>query len=282
MFAAETPAARQTRNKNTVSLFILPPRVLSEHALGGHHALNAGVDGRGFIQRPGKTFEDRLKGMVDFPGTDEVNVEIKSALVHQSLEKFPEKTGLLFSCIGGPISRLVGLDNEALSRNESSNINGVFDDGISATVDGSEMLAGSAEFLALHGIKVNAKRDARDSDESNGVLYVSIDGKLAARYYIKYRPDRDFVRMVNMLGDIGVAVGIRTGNPSVNSDIIAKRCPEMRYKVYTIKSRTAVMEDIDSDRETTESGLYAKNKAVFLSAPLAAVKGLKKIYRNDR
>jgi len=192
------------------------------------------------------------------------------------------KTRLMFSCIGGPIKRLVESPFEDIPEDCTVSINSVLDDGVSAYVDGSMMLAGSAQFLELHGVNVKESRDSRDSDASNRVLYVSIDGVLAARYYIKYRSDKDFVRMVNKLGEKGVAVGIRTRNPGVNSDIIAEYCPEMKYKVYTVKSWTEDSEDAVSSRDTTESGLYAKGKAVFLSKPLVAVKVLKSIYRTDR
>lgn len=191
------------------------------------------------------------------------------------------KTGLLFSVIGGPISRLVELPRERDVMAEVR-INGVFDDGISATVDGDEMMAGSARFLSLHGISLPSDRDERDSDRSNEVLYISIGGAVAARYYIKYRPDRDFVKVLNRLGDGGVAVGIRTRNPGVNADIIARRCPDLKYRVYTIKSSSRGEDDLSSRRANTESGLFARGKAIYLAYPLLAAKKIRRIYRADR
>jgi hypothetical protein len=191
------------------------------------------------------------------------------------------KTGLMFSQIGGPISRTVRLD-EREYRYGDVEITGIFDDGIMATVDGSEMLAGSARFLELYGVPVSASSDEKDVDPTNGILYVSIDGRLAARYYIKYRPERDFVRMVNILGEMGVSVGVRTHNPAINTDVIAARCPELRYKVYAVKTGSGEKDDLISEREETHSGICGNGRAVSLSAPFIAAKRLKKIYSLDK
>jgi hypothetical protein len=114
------------------------------------------------------------------------------------------------------------------------------------------------------------------------VLYVSIDGRLAARFYINYRPDKDFVKAVNMLGDMGVAVGVRSHNPAINSDTIAARCPMLRYKVYAIKTGSGEEDDLSSKRETTESGICANRKAACLSIPFIAARRIKKIYEVDK
>ena len=191
-------------------------------------------------------------------------------------------TGLMFSVIGGPISKLVEIPGSSAGHHSSVTLNGVFDDGVSATVEDSEMLAGSAQFLALHGVRISSDHDSRDGDGSKQVLYISINGTLSARYYIKYRPDRDFVKAMNMLGDNGIAVGIRTRNPGVNSDIIARRCPDLKYRVYTIKNECKNSDDLTSKRNNTESGLFAREKAIFLAYPLLAAKRMRRIYAADR
>ena len=190
------------------------------------------------------------------------------------------KTGLLFATIGGPMRRLVEIPEDEFDSSLCV-IDGVFDDGISATVDSAEMLAGSAQFLEIHGIDVSSSEDARDRDRSNQILYVSINKELVARYYMKYRPDPDFIKTVNLLGNKGIAVGIRTRNPGVNSDIIAKRCPKMKYKVYAIKSGTKELDDLTSVRDITESGLYARGKSVYLAYPLIVSSELCNFYKYD-
>ncbi len=188
------------------------------------------------------------------------------------------KTGMLLAEIGGPMKRMVEVMQGDFIDAEVK-INEVFDDGVSATADGAEMLAGSARFLRQHGVEVNEKNDFKDVDETNEVLYVSIGGKVAARYYLKYRPDPEFVKLVNALGARGISVGVKTVNPGINSEIIARRCPDLRYKVYTIKSgggrKDATAQSI------TDSGIVATEKPKQLIYPLLAAFDLKRYYKVD-
>ena len=190
------------------------------------------------------------------------------------------KTSRLFSAIGGPLRHMV--ETTGTVENEGKvELVGIFDDGISAMMNSETMLVGSARFLEINNVSVNASSDYRDSDGSNEILYVAIGGKLAARYYIKYIPDPDFVEAINMLGANGISVGIRTRNPGVNSRIIEKRCPEMKYKVYTIKSLADGEKDITSYQSSADSGIVAHGKASKLARPLIMALGLKKYYKID-
>ena len=160
-------------------------------------------------------------------------------------------------------------------------IDEIFDDGISAYTSGVKMLAGSAQFLVQHGVAVDENTDFKDVDETNEVLYVSIDGKLAARYYLKYKADTEFIKLVNALGARGISVGIKTRNPGINSDIIARRCPELKYKVYTIKTPAKDESEQNLSKVTTDSGIVAAGKASSLAYPLLACCDLKKYYKFD-
>ena len=190
------------------------------------------------------------------------------------------KTSVLLSAIGGPMKRMVEMMQSDFI-GSTVEIDEIFDDGISATAGEVKMLAGSAQFLIQHGIAVDEATDFKDVDENNEVLYVSIDGKLAARYYLKYKADPEFIKLVNALGSRGISVGIRTRNPGINSDIIARRCPELKYKVYTIKTPAKDEGEQNFVRNTTDSGIVAAGKASGLAYPLLACCDLKKYYKVD-
>ena len=119
------------------------------------------------------------------------------------------------------------------------------------------------------------------ADRQSEILYISIDGRLAARYYIQYIPDEEFVEAVNLLGDKGISVGIRTRNPGINSRIIEKHCPSLKYKVYTLKAVADDERDLVSHRNVTASGIIARGKAAKLARPLAAAITLKRYYKTD-
>ena len=190
------------------------------------------------------------------------------------------KTSVLLSAIGGPMRRMVEVMQSGVS-DSNVVIDEIFDDGISARADGVEMLAGSAQFLRNHGVEVEPINSFKDNDGANEVLYVSIDGKLAARYYLKYKADPEFIKLVNELGARGVSVGIRTVNPAVNSDIIARRCQGLRYKIYTIKAPAKTKDEAEMRRSTTDSGIVALGRSLCLAYPLLACCDIKRYYKVD-
>ena len=190
------------------------------------------------------------------------------------------KTSMLLAEIGGPMKRMVEMMQSDFVGSKVE-IDEIFDDGISARTEGVVMLAGSDRFLKQHGVAVNTTTDFKDVDENNEILYISIDGKLAARYYLKYKADTEFIKLVNALGARGISVGIRTRNPGINSDIIARRCPELKYKVYTIKTPAKDENEQNLSRATTDSGLVAAGKALSLAYPLLACRDIKTYYKID-
>ena len=265
--------------------FALPLGVLGTYSMPMLFALMSLKEGKSAII--GNASADRYNGtrFVTFDETD-IFPSLKTTYVdlkpsgNQQISAVLSKTSMLFSAIGGPLSRMVETA-DAGDNSDKVEIISIFDDGISAKVNGSEMLVGSSRFLEINNIDVNAPTDYRDSDGSNEILYVAIDGKLAARYYIKYVPDPDFVKAVNLLGSKGVSVGIRTRNPGVNSQIIQRRCPEMKYRVYTIKALSENEKDITSYQSNTDSGIVAHEKAADLASPLVIAMSLKKYYKFD-
>ena len=212
-----------------------------------------------------------------FPSMKTTHVDLKPA-GNRHISDVLRKTGILFSAIGGPLRGMVEIEEVPEG---SAEITGIFDNGISAVVESLPMLAGDATFMQINGVDINAPIDHRDADSQSEILYIAIEGRLAARYYIKYIPDEDFIGAVNMLGDSGISVGIRTRNPGVNARIIEKRCPSLKYKVYTIKAVSDDERDLVSHKTATVSGLVASGKASNLSYPLAAAMKMKKYYKVD-
>ena len=272
------------RNAISVINFTLPLGVLGAYVLPMLKVTkvmlgkNAALIGHGTVDKYVNTRFVTFDEEDLFPSIKTTHIDLKPSGNH-NISEVLRKTGKLFSAIGGPMKKLVELSDTF--DGDDVIINDIFDDGVSATVESSEMLAGSARFLEINGVDPASASDYRDADGNNEVLYIAIDGSLAARYYIKYLPDPDFVKAVNKLGDKRIAVGIKTCNPGINSNIILRRCPEMKYKIYAIKSGYDCADEIDSHRALTDGDLISAKKAVFLAYPLLACLALKKYYKSD-
>jgi hypothetical protein len=272
------------RNAISVINFTLPLGVLGAYVLPMLKVTkvmlgkNAALIGHGAVDKYVNTRFVTFDEEDLFPSIKTTHIDLKPSGNH-NISAVLRKTGKLFSAIGGPMKKLVELSDTF--DGDDVIINDIFDDGISATVESSEILAGSARFLEINGVDPSSASDYRDADGNNEVLYIAIDGSLAARYYIKYLPDPDFVKAVNKLGDKRIAVGIKTCNPGINSNIILRRCPEMKYKIYAIKSGYDCADEIDSHRALTDGDLISAKKSVFLAYPLLACLALKKYYKSD-
>ena len=272
------------RNAISVINFTLPLGVLGAYVLPMLKVTkvmlgkNAALIGHGTVDKYVNTRFVTFDEEDLFPSIKTTHIDLKPSGNH-NISAVLRKTGKLFSAIGGPMKKLVELSDTF--DGDDVIINDIFDDGISATVESSEILAGSARFLEINGVDPSSASDYRDADGNNEVLYIAIDGSLAARYYIKYLPDPDFVKAVNKLGDKRIAVGIKTCNPGINSNIILRRCPEMKYKIYAIKSGYDCADEIDSHRALTDGDLISAKKSVFLAYPLLACLALKKYYKSD-
>ena len=265
--------------------FAIPIGALAAFSYPVFRASVKALGNRGALVGPSSIDEYSNTRFVTF-GEEELFVSLKTTHLdlkpagNNNISEVLCKTSVLLSAIGGPMKRMVEMMQGDFV-GSAVLIDEIFDDGIAAHTEDAKMLAGSAQFLIQHGVAVDEETDFKDVDETNEVLYVSIDGKLAARYYLKYKADAEFIKLVNALGARGISVGIRTRNPGINSDIIARRCPELRYKVYTIKAPSKDENEQNLRRSTTDSGIVAAGKASSLAYPLLACCDLKKYYKVD-
>ena len=265
--------------------FAIPIGALAAFSYPVFRASVKALGNRGALVGPSLIDEYSNTRFVTF-GEEELFVSLKTTHLdlkpagNNNISEVLCKTSVLLSAIGGPMKRMVEMMQGDFV-GSAVLIDEIFDDGIAAHTEDAKMLAGSAQFLIQHGVAVDEETDFKDVDETNEVLYVSIDGKLAARYYLKYKADAEFIKLVNALGARGISVGIRTRNPGINSDIIARRCPELRYKVYTIKAPSKDENEQNLRRSTTDSGIVAAGKASSLAYPLLACCDLKKYYKVD-
>ena len=154
----------------------------------------------------------------------------------------------LFRKIGGPL--LTICENAAKEYNEFSQsvtIDNAVENGIEATVDAQKVFLGSALYM---GSKLDPKYRTDDrqyeNNEKSRIMYMIINDVVAAKFYIEYEMDKDFVSVIKQLSTSTRCVAIRTLDPNIDTKLIRSYLDTDIYHCKIIRSR-------DNERRTKVS-----------------------------
>lgn len=203
------------------------------------------------------------------------------------------KISLLFREIGGPINEVLDLDSEEMKRfvasgqagslaDGSVTLNRMTEEGVIATLnDGSEVVAGSADFLRSRGIDIRPTvRDQQllQSGEVS-ILYLAFDGELGARFYVDYQPDPEFEAMAGMLNEDEFRVAVRTLDPGICEDMIANKCLNENTAIHTVRAAVNELTEKPKCEAGIDSGLVCGDDPRKMLLPLRAIRNLRRLYR---
>ena len=103
----------------------------------------------------------------------------------------------------------------------------VYEDGkcMVGWVDGRRVLIGNRELLFSHGIKKIPEKSYEDRyrDDINDIMYITVGGNLIVMFMLAYKPNRDVIHELRNLEENGVSFIIRSLDPNVNKESIAKK-----------------------------------------------------------
>ena len=176
----------------------------------------------------------------------------------------------LFRKIGGPLLSIC--ENAAKEYNEFSNnvvIDNAIENGIEATVDSQKVFLGSSVYM---GSKLDPKyciddRQYAENDKSR-IMYMIINDVVAAKFYIEYEMDKDFVSAIKQLSATTRCVAIRTLDPNIDTKLIKSYLDTEIYHCKIMRTR------VNERRKTVSTGsrgaIVAKNsiKALLRSLML--------------
>ncbi|WP_375259860.1 heavy metal translocating P-type ATPase [Citreimonas sp.] len=120
-----------------------------------------------------------------------------------------------------PIAR--ALDRAAPDAPEPASVETVPGYGLRATVEGREVLVGTARLMQEAGIDAGPLAEALETAASRGQtpVLVAVDGRLAAAFAVADRVKPDARRAVAALHDAGIAVAMITGDTRATAQAIA-------------------------------------------------------------
>lgn len=113
-------------------------------------------------------------------------------------------------------------------------------DGICARIDGKEMYLGSCSYLEAYEFLVEL--DEQDTVYENTVgriMYLALDGELAAKFYIKYAVSARFCTQLAALNHAGLYAAVKTCDPNVDAVLLQKILGNPEYPIGVIKTGSA-------------------------------------------
>ena len=160
-------------------------------------------------------------------------------------------------------------------------IKSIYHNGIVADIDGKEVLVGQASFMQLYELTpVEDNIDETFVSSMGSIMYMAIDGVLAAKMYVKYAINKDFEPMLNSFYDSGVCVAVKTLDPCITTELVTGFLKGSDYPLAVINKGyegTSMTEVSDS----TESAIVSLSGVHnFLKGFIKSDK-LRSVYRTN-
>ena len=169
-----------------------------------------------------------------------------------------------FSLVGGPLADV--FDAAANSQILSSKRVRFLCSGRSylcVRVDNDKVIFADKFGMTSQGIEVGNEREGKDNLSA---MYVAINGVLAAKFYIKYEIDDEFLRIVRLLNKNGTGVGIRSFDPNLNNELIKK--------ITTFKKRDLRIIKLTSVSEVSKTTPAQDGKIVSKGLSMSLIKAI--------
>ena len=138
-----------------------------------------------------------------------------------------------FSVVGGPLAEVFdAATNNAVAKSKQVKFTCAGRSYLCVSIDGHNVIFADKFGMTAQGIEVGAERD---DVEDVSVMYTACDGVLCAKMYIKYQIDEEFVKTAISSNKNGLIIGIRTFDPNISNDLLAKITGFEKHDVRVIK-----------------------------------------------
>ncbi len=134
------------------------------------------------------------------------------------LEKHLARAAAMFKKTGGTLSGLFRNMEQSLSGQETVTVTEVSEHGLTATVDGNTVRAGSASYMEKYGITVEKYIGVLSADTR--VLYISDNGEFFTRIVLSYTPNTALCRKIAGLRHADTVVSLKTCDPCIDKALV--------------------------------------------------------------
>lgn len=110
--------------------------------------------------------------------------------------------------------------------------------GLSAIVDGKEVLIGNRRLMIKNGIEVpSAEYEKKYVKDARNIVYLSNSGKLSSMFIISYHPDEEFLKKLKAVIEEGIDLVVYTTDPNITAEMVADTLQVPRDYVTVMPSK---------------------------------------------
>ena len=196
-----------------------------------------------------------------------------------ALDRVLYRVAGLFSAVGGPLDGVFRSSTAEVGLSAEVRLLRAEEGGIVASVDGREVCVGRGEYMLSRNIHMYYDPD----DEKNllggkiNIMYAAEDGRLIAKFYVRYKMDEDFERDVEELHKRGIRTIIRTYDPNITEGLVAGISYTERFDVRVVRKTADQQNDFAVDR--LNSGIVCKSSCRDILRTLFACRRMCQVIR---
>ncbi len=146
----------------------------------------------------------------------------------------------LFMKVGGPLAQVFEAATRDLEHTDDVKLTSVVSGGLEAYIDGRHVYCGNADYFTDNGLPTptDPEDEILRGQSSVSIMYLAIDGEVAAKLYIQYTLDRDFEVTIKQLSRLGICVGIKTFDPNITDLMLDRSISLADYPIKILRCRT--------------------------------------------
>ncbi len=185
----------------------------------------------------------------------------------------------VFSQVEGPLRYVFEDSAQEIEDPQSVKLLNICANGVEALVDSQDKIfIGNIGFMRSNGFfpKRNEDDDRKVDSGEISILYMTVNGTLCAKFYMKYVITQRFEKFVEEMSENNTKVGIRTLDPNVTERMIALL---RRGKETEISVIRPTLNDLTPLGRRSDSGIITAKSPHMISRILAQCTRLKKINR---
>ena len=256
-------------------LHTLPFATLSRRTQKQHSVVVGEVSAHEYCDADAIAFED-----VEAFSARNVRVQqIKLYGADTALDRVLYQVAAAFSVVGGPLDGVFRSSTAELGLASDTALLRAGEGGFVAAVEGHEIMLGRGEYMLENGVRMYY--DADDERQIAGgkvnIMFAADNGKLTAKFYIRYKMDEEFERNVELLHRKGMRTVLRTYDPNIRAEMIEKISYVSRFDIRVVRKTVVQLGDFATERQN--SGIVTRGSTQNVVATVLLCRRTAKLIR---
>ena len=213
-------------------------------------------------------------GVISFDDKDVFpsgKTKVKSIKIYGNnrIDKVIYNVASLFKVLGGPLCDVFNIATKDFECSDDVEIVDIAEDGLEAVISGKHIFYGKASYLHKNNFEPVFEFDDEKIEFSGEacIAYLVCNDEVAAKLYISYGIDPDFIAISKQLYRAGMCIGIKSFDPNIDDALLGKHINMSKYAVKVLKCRYLAEKIVTEERG--DSGIVSKKSPKALLKTLA-------------